>query len=180
MSKYATLVNVLDQLRSEAPKEFKSYHALPTELEKLDFARAKAFIHLFLKVRFGLLEFGERERFVTDGSYDGGIDAYYIDVETKTIFVLQSKFRTNAPNFEGKQIELKEVLKMDADRISEGMTEDEDGNKYNGKIQAMLERIKELPDPARYKWQVVLLANLKNAKPSDLKKLTGGFAAVVF
>jgi hypothetical protein len=180
MSKYSTLVNILDRLRSEAPKEFTSYHALSTDIPKLDYARSKAFIHLFLKVRFGLLEFDERESFVTDGGYDGGVDAYYIDTETKTIFLIQSKFRTNAENFEGKQINLKEILKIDADRISEGETENEDGNEYNGKIQRMLKKIQEIPDTARYKWQVILLANLKDVKPSDLKKLTGGISASVF
>src|SRR5260221_13417370 len=176
MGKYLTLVNILDQLRSEAPKECTSYHALITDLPKLDYARSKVFIHLFLKVQFGLVEFDEREKFVTDGGYDGGIDAYYIDSETKTIFLIQSKFRTTEANFEGKQIEIKEILKIDADRISEGETKNEDGEEYNGKIQKMLKRISEIPDTARYKWQVVLLANLKNVKPSDLKKLTGGIS----
>lgn len=180
MSKYATLVNILDQLRSEAPREFKSYHPLQTDLPNLDHARGKAFIHLFLKVRYGLLEFNERERFITDDTDDGGIDAYFIDEEVKTIFLIQSKFRTNEKNFEEKRIEIKEILKMDADRLAEGKTEDEDGKKYNGKIQKMLEEFKKIPDPARYKWQVILLANLKDAKQSDLRKFTGGFSTMVF
>src|SRR5260221_13158431 len=100
MSKYSTLVNILDQLRSEAPKEFKTYHALPTDSNALDYARSKAFIHLFLKVRYGLLEFAEREEFITDGTNDGGIDAYHIDVDLRTISLIQAKFRTTAVNFE--------------------------------------------------------------------------------
>ena len=180
MSKYATLVNILDKLRSEAPREFKTYHALPSEIEKLDFARSRAFIHLFLKVRYGLLDFIERNKFITDGSYDGGVDAFYIDESTKTISLIQSKFRTTESNFEEKQIELKEILKMDCDRIAKGLGEDEDGNKYNGKIQGFIEKVQQLPDPARFKWQIVILANLKNVKPSDLWKLTGGISAEVF
>lgn len=180
MSKYQTLVNILDQLRSEAPRELKNYFPLPTETEALDYARGKAFIHLFLKVRYGLLEFKERERFITDGKDDGGIDAYYIDDEAKKIYLIQAKFRTNGKNFEGKRIELKEIFKMDADRLAEGKSEDEDGSKYNGKIQTMLDEFKKIPDPARYTWQIILLANLKDQKQSDLRKFTGGFATLVF
>jgi hypothetical protein len=81
MSKYETLVNILDQLRKEAPPENKRYYHIETDLEKVNQARSRAFIHLFLKVKFGLLDFKERERVVTDGPYDSGIDAYYIDKE---------------------------------------------------------------------------------------------------
>ena len=170
----------MTSFRGEAPREFKTYHALETDVPKLDQARSRAFIHLFLKVRYGLLEFNEREEFVTEGTDDGGIDAYYIDEEAKTISLIQSKFRTNEKNFEAKQIELKEILKMDADRIAEGKTDNEGGGKYNGKIQKMLEDFKKIPDPARYNWRVVLLANLKDTKQSDLKKFTGGFSTIVY
>jgi hypothetical protein len=44
-----------------------------------------------LKVSFGLLEFGHREYFVTDGSYDGDIDGYYINNENRMIYFIQSK-----------------------------------------------------------------------------------------
>jgi hypothetical protein len=180
IGKYATLVRILDRLRLEAPAEAKSYRPDPKDLDALDKARAKAFIHLFLKVRFGLLEFKERENFITDGPYDGGIDAYYIDSESKTLSIIQSKFRTNETNFEGKDISLKEILSIDADRIAEGHTDNDQGVKYNGKIQGMLQRIKDIPDPARYKWQVVLLANLKSVTTVELRKITGGLAATVF
>jgi len=94
--------------------------------------------------------------------------AYYIDDEVKKIYLIQSKFRTNEKNFEVKHIDLKEIFKMDADRIAEGKCEDEDGNPYNGKIQKMLEAFKKIPDPARYSWQVILLANIKDAKDPRL------------
>src|SRR5882724_4931249 len=106
MSKYHTLVNILDQLCAEAPPAYKSYHPLKSDITKLDQARCKAFVHLYLKVFFGMLEFREREGAFTDGKYDGGIDAYYIDHAEKKIFVVQSKFRTNKKNFEAKEIEL--------------------------------------------------------------------------
>lgn len=98
-AKYKTLVNILDQIRKDAPQEFRRYHVLDTDIEKANQARARAFIHLFLKVRFGLLDFKEREYFITDKSNDGGIDAYYINKETKTVYVIQSKFRTSQDNF---------------------------------------------------------------------------------
>jgi hypothetical protein len=145
MSKYITLLNILDQLRAEAPREFKSYYPVSTDKQGLDHARGKAFIHLFLKVRYGLLEFGEREFFVTDDPDDGGIDAYYIDEETKTIFLIQSKFRTNEKNFEEKHIEIREILKMDADRIADGKVEDEDGKNIMGRFKGCLMNSRKSP-----------------------------------
>src|SRR3989338_11367279 len=82
--KYNILVNILDSLCSEAPERFNSYHNLDSE-EKIINARSRAFVHLLLKVRFGLLKFLERENRITDGTQDGGIDAYLIDKEKKKI-----------------------------------------------------------------------------------------------
>jgi hypothetical protein len=180
MSKYNTLINILDQLRKEAPPDYKSYHPLETDTDKLDKARSKAFIHLYLKAKFGLLDFLERESYITDGTYDGGIDAYYIDEEGKTIYFMQAKFRTTESNFESKEISLTEILNMDIDRITDGETTDENGNKYNGKIQALIRRLQNIPDIARYKYQVIILANLRKVKPSQLRKLVPGFPCVVF
>ena len=92
---------------------------LDTEVEKLNQARSRAFIHLFLKVRFGLLDFLERERVVTDEFNDGGIDAYFIETDTKKVYFIQSKFRTVQDNFIEKEITLDEILRMDVDRINE-------------------------------------------------------------
>jgi len=180
MIKYKTLVNILDNLCLEAPENLKTYHPDVSEPEAQDYARGRAFIHLFLKVRFGLLDFKERESYVTDGADDGGIDAYYIEAESKTVYLIQSKFRTNSGNFESKQIKLEEILKIDADRVSTGETTNEEGVSYNGKIQKMLEAFKDVPDMARYKWQIIILANLTGTKPTDLRKLTGGFSCTVF
>lgn len=180
MSKYQTLVNILDQLRKEAPAENKRYYPLETDLEKLNQARSRAFIHLFLKVKFGLLDFKEREHLVTDGTNDGGIDAYYIDEELKKVYLIQSKFRATEDNFQSKEIGLSELLNMDVDRILEGEDTDEDGTEYNGKIKQLLRELSEIHDIGRYKDEVVILANLKEKTPSKLKKLTGGFGARVF
>jgi hypothetical protein len=180
MSKYATLLSILEQLRNEAPQENKRYYPAETDLEKLNQARARAFIHLFLKVKFGLLDFKEREKFVTDDANDGGIDAYYIDKELKKIYLIQSKFRNTENNFHDKEIALAELLSMDVDRIADGEQTDENGNEYNGKIKQLQRDLSEVTDIGRYKYEVVILANLKEKTPSKLKKLTGGFGAVVF
>lgn len=180
MSKCETLINILDKLRKEAPKENKRYYPIPTDIEKVNQARSRAYIHLYLKVKFGLLQFAERERLICDDTYDGGIDAYYIDEELKKIVFIQSKFRTTENNFHNKEIEFDELLKMDVDRISEGEECDEDGNKYNGKIQQLRREMSKIPDIGRYKYEIIILANLKDKTPNKLKKLTGGFGAIVF
>lgn len=121
-----------------------------------------------------------RERTITDGSYDGGIDGYYIDTETRTIHLLQSKFRTSQKNFENKPIALEELLAMDINRILEGEKNDENGNPYNGKIQQLQREVSQLPDVARYTYRVAILANLPGIAPAKLRQLTGGYSAEVF
>lgn len=180
MTKYKTLINILDTIITEAPASMNKKYPKSDEIEKQNQSRARAFIHLYIKVNFGLLDFSEREHFITDGSYDGGIDGYYIHTETKTIYFIQSKFRINDTNFENKQIELNEILVMDVNRILDGESFDEQGNEYNGKIKQLQREISNIEDIARYSYQVIILANLKDVKPSDLRKLTGGFTASVF
>lgn len=179
-SKYETLVNILDKLRLEAPVEFKRYHPIESDIEKVNQARARTFIHLYLKVKFGMLDFKDREKYITDDPYDGGIDAYYIDDERKNIYFIQSKFRTNENNFETKEISLAEILNMEIDRILAGELIDEYGNEYNSKVKGMIDRIKSIEDIARYNYQVVLLANIKGVNDITLKKLTAGFPCKVF
>jgi AIPR protein len=180
VDKYSTLVNILDRIRFEAPKELSRYRAKSDDIEKLNQARSRALIHLFLKVSFGLLDFKEREKLVTDGNQDGGVDAYYVDDINKRIILIQSKFRANSENYENKEIALSELLKMDVDRISDGESTDEDGTEYNGKIKQLLRVLSDIPDIGRYSYEVVILANLKETKQSSLKKLTGGFPAQIF
>ncbi len=179
MSNYETLVRILDQIRKEAPAEYKSYYPLESDVEKLNQARAKALIHLYLKVKFGLLDFKQREQYVTDSTDDGGIDAYYIDEDAKRIYLIQSKFRTNAPNFQFKEIELRDILKMDIDRILKGETCYETGRMYNDKVQAFIKKIQTISNIALYTYQIVILANLTNITPSELKKLVGAYDAEI-
>jgi hypothetical protein len=96
---YTILIRTLDSLRKEAPRAFKSYHPKAEEAEKLNKARSTAFIHLFLKVRFGLSEFLKRHEYICDGTQDGRIDGFFIDTEARCITLIQSKFRTTEKNF---------------------------------------------------------------------------------
>ena len=180
MSNYDTLVSILDVLRNEAPVTYTRYYPPDTDLEKVNQARSRALIHLFLKVNFGIIDFASRERLITDGPYDGGIDAYYIDGDLKKILFLQSKFRTSEDNFNTKEISLDELLNMDVNRIVRGEQSDENGNEYSGKIKQLLRDISEIPDIGRYDYEVVILANLKEKTQSKLIKLTGGFATEIF
>jgi len=155
-------------------------NTLDCNFEKLNEARSKAFIHLFLKGMYGIEKFHDRESFITDGSYDGGIDAYYIDKETKEIIFIQSKFRTNENNFENKEITYDELLSMDINRIISGEITNERGNTYNTKISKMQEEINKIHDIGRYNYKIIILANLKEKTNVYLKKLTGGFPTDIF
>jgi len=180
-NKYDILVNVLDTIRKKAPEEYKKYHPLDSEFEKLNQARSRAYIHLFLKVKFGILDFLERENYITDESNDAGIDAYYIDVDTKTIYFIQSKFRITKENFENKDIKLSEILSMETDRILDGNICNEEEIKYNNKIQQMISKISDIEDIARYSYKAIILANVKDEiKRSQLQKLTGGLPGEVY
>jgi len=48
MTKYENLVSILDQVRFESPMEFKSYRPKQDDLEKINQARGRALIHLYL------------------------------------------------------------------------------------------------------------------------------------
>ncbi|NOG76488.1 MAG: AIPR protein [Chloroflexi bacterium] len=75
----------------------------------------------------------------------------------------------------------KELLQMDVDRIVDGALSDEKNVPYNSKIQKMVGEIQKIPDVGRWKYQVVILANINaQVTPSQLKKLTGGFPVVVY
>ncbi|HHO0167075.1 TPA: AIPR family protein [Klebsiella quasipneumoniae] len=179
--KYEMLVNILDKIRMEAPANLeKTYKPDPNEMEKVNAARARAFIHLFLKVNFGLMEFKEREKNITDSSYDGGIDGYYIDKEDRLVYLIQSKFRTTKTNFESKDISYDEILCMDVERILKGESHDEAGNEYNGKIKQLQRELSETDNITKFNYKIIILANLKDIQPARLRKLTDGYNADVF
>ena len=143
-------------------------------------ARSHAYIHLFLKSKFGLLGFDERERFITDGPADGGIDAYYIDADHRRVYLIQSKYRNSDSNYEGKYISYTDLLSMDVDRITRGEKENEQGEPYNPAIQTMLGELSHIADLGRYKYIVILLANLQDKAKDKLNRLIGQFDTEVY
>mgnify|MGYP002622378023 CR=1 FL=1 len=180
MSKYEDLVKILDILRNEAPKENNRYYPDENDTEKVNQARSRAYIHLFLKVKFGIIDFKEREILITDGASDGGIDGYLIDKENKVIYLIQSKFRTTDNNFRNKEIAMEELLAMDIVRILHGEESDEFGTPYNGKIKGLIRHVNEISDMPNWTTKVVLLANVKFDIQSRLRKLTGGYAVEIY
>lgn len=180
MTRYEILRNILADIIDEAPEKYsKLYEKDSSKLEQYNNSLSRAFIHLFLKVRFDLLDFEQRERFVTDGGNDGGIDGYYIDRATKIIYLFQSKFRTNESNFHDKEISVKEILAMDIDRILSGEKQDENGVDYRGKIYQLQRDISEIDDIPRYSYKVIIFANLKGISDTELKRITGGYKVEV-
>ena len=167
MYKYTMLEHVLDSICSEAPEKLKRYKE-ESGSKKLQ-ARSLAYIHLLLKAKFNLTSFDERERYITDGGYDGGIDAYYIDKENKIIYFIQSKYRNTEENFSTKPISVDEIVKMEVSRITDGEETDFKGNKYNGKILGLIRNLQELDQIARYDFKIIILANVDN----DIEKVLG-------
>ena len=178
MNKYDTLLNILDNICNTAPDNFKSYSLKEKSEDEKNQIRSKAFIHLYLLVKFGLEDFKSRHDLITDGIADGGLDAYFIDAETKYIYLFQSKFRTNSQNFENKDISVDELMAMEIDRIVEGKIESEDGNTYNRKIQGFQKKLSDICDLPRYKFKIIILANLKSDKL--LNKLFGSYERDIF
>jgi len=177
MDRYTILLNILDKIRYEAANTKFAQKYLPheTEPEAINQARARAFIHLYLKVGFGLLGFEERERHITDGTNDGGVDGYYLDPTARTGYFIQSKFRATQANFSNKEITLEEILVMDIDRILNGDNTDERGNEYNGKIKQLQRDIANTEGIGRFKYRVIILANLTGVTPSQLRRLAGNY-----
>jgi hypothetical protein len=169
--KYLTLLKILDGICEEAPLGYKSYKAAPSDTDKLVQARSKAFIHLFLKVKSGVDNFREREAMITDGSNDGGIDAYYIDSDKKKLYLIQSKFRATKQNFEGKSITADELVRMEIKRILEGEDKDSNGNNFNTKIKRFQQDWANIRDQANYEYIVVILGNLKRYNDRQIRRL---------
>lgn len=169
--KYKTLLNILDKICEEAPIRFASYKADKENLESLNQARSKAFIHLFLKVKCGITNFAERHDIITDGQQDGGIDAYYIDKENKKMFLIQSKFRTNKNNFETKKITANDLVSMEVQRILRGEQKDSRGISFSAKIKKLQDDWSKISDQAYYKYCVIILGNLENYTAEQIKRI---------
>jgi hypothetical protein len=179
MSRYENLVAILDGLCNEAIKPYPKTFKWETP-DQVQASRCRAYIHLLLKVRFGLLDLKNREYHVTDGSHDGGIDAYYIDNTERIIYLIQSKFRINNTNFECKEISYDELLSMDIERIIQGCEENEDGVRYNARIIKLQEDIHKISDITEYKFKIIIQANLLSVNDTKIKKLIGDFPYEIY
>jgi hypothetical protein len=89
---------------------------------------------LFLKVKFGVPDFLSRHRQITDGTQDGGLDAYHIDTERKKLYLIQAKFRNTTKNFDEKAVEADDLVKMEVARITKGHETDSSGVRLNDKV----------------------------------------------
>lgn len=178
--KYITLVQILDDLRLEAPESNRKYRPDSENIEEINSARSLALTHLFLKVKYGLDSFVEREKRTCDGSCDGGLDAYFIDRSTHKIFLIQSKFRTSAEGFKEKEISADELVKMELDRILKGKHDNSNCTSYNGRILSFQRELQKIGDIALYEYQVIILANLKRYNNAQIKQLLGNFEYKIY
>lgn len=171
MSQYKILLKILDCLLQEAPSEFTSLHPDKKDNEQLNAARAKAYIHLFLKVKCGITNFKTRHSYLTEGSQDGGVDAYYIDSENKKLYLIQSKFRTTEDNFTAKSVTADDLVKIEVNRILGGDKKDSAGREFNSKIQQLQKEWAGLRDQAKYNYKVIILGNLTKYNDEQIKRL---------
>lgn len=169
--KYKTLLNTLDKICEEAPDNFVSYKVDKNDIDALNNARSKAFIHLYLKVKCGIANFAERHNFITEGTQDGGVDAYYIDRENKKILLIQSKFRITKTNFEKKKITANDLVSMEVQRILRGEEKDSRRNSFSEKIKKFQKEWSKISDQAYYKYCVIILGNIKNYTDEQIKRI---------
>lgn len=173
MTKHDVLRNILNSICQEAPAELKIYHPEKNDESGIIKAESKAYIHLFLKAKFGLVDFNDREKYITEGKGDGGLDAYYIDEYNKTIYYIQSKYGATDKNYKEKEIALRDLIKVEVDRIEKGLNHDESGSNYNGKIMGLQNKISKLIKFSEFSKKVIIIANLKNIRERELKKVIG-------
>lgn len=169
--KYNMLTSVLDKLCGEAPAAHKTYHPQTEDLDAQQQARSLAFIHLLLKVRFGVPDFTSRHKQITDGAQDGGLDAYHIDVDRKKLFLIQSKFRNTPENFGKKRMTAEELVKMEVARITKGEDTDSNGARFNNKIRAFQDMLATVRDIAKYEYVVLLLGNVCKVNDQQIRRL---------
>lgn len=169
--KFDALIRTLDTLRREAPESYKTYHPDDDDADGLCLARSLAFIHLLIKVRFGIADFLERHKLITDGAQDGGVDAFYIDTEQKKLFLIQSKLRMSSKSFQAKAMDANDLIKMEVARITKGEKNDSRGVPFNAKVAAFQQALTQLRDIAKYDFIVIFLGNVYDYSDDQLRKL---------
>lgn len=168
--KYETLIRILDFISSEAPSSYKLYHPDKNNADGITKSRSLAFIHLLLKVRFGIEEFSERHKLITDGTQDGGLDAFYIDSQNKKTYLIQSKFFQTERNFTSKSMTAEDLIKMDVKKIIKGSSVDSIGNQFNEKVINFQRKIGEVRDISKYDFIVVFLGNIYKYSDNQIRK----------
>jgi hypothetical protein len=177
---FETLVRIVENFCAEAPKELASlYRPDPNKFpEKANQAKDRAYCHLYLLVKFGLTDFQARERLITDGTQDGGLDAYFIDHDNRKIYLIQSKFHITGGKFEGCSITAEDMLKMEIEQILKGEKKDSHGKSFNDKIHRFQSELRRTTNNI-YDHLVVLLANVKHSD-ARIKKLIGNLPYEAF
>lgn len=158
--KHNLLKRALDDIATYAPVGLQIYHPVEDNEDAQIHKYSRAQIHLFLRVRFGILDFNVVENQITEGTGDGGLDAYHIDEDKKVIYLIQSKYKTTSEGYLNNDVDWREFFKMEIDRIMGGETSSTSGNEYNGKIKAFQDKIKKIPDIARWNYKLIYLGNV--------------------
>ena len=176
--KHNLLKKTLDCIAASAPNQIITYHPDESDQEAQIHKYSRAQIHLFLRVRFGILDFGLVENQITDGTNDGGLDAYHIDENRKTIYLIQSKYKTNPEGYLNSAVDWREFFKMDLDRIVHGETNSLAGIPYNSKIHNLQQKIRNINDRARWDYRLIYLGNVPSAiTRENLLDISGGVCA---
>ena len=173
--KHELLNSTLDNISESAPAELSVYHPNTDNIDAQIHKYSRAQIHLFLRVRFCLLDFNVVESQITDGTGDGGLDAYHIDEEKKVIYLIQSKYKTTPDGYLNSDVDWREFFRMELDRIVRGEVGSISGNQYSGKIHAFQQKIRNITDIARWNYILIYLGNVPSAiTKENLLSISGG------
>ena len=171
--RYKLLMKVLDQIRLNAPEEYRSYRV--SEGDAVQRARSKSLLHLFLLVKFGVADFRQRHDFITDGPGDGGVDAYYIDGKEKRLYLVQAKFR--AEGTQERSVTADELVRMHIRSILQGEKYYYDRRdqkvEFNAKIRRLQEQWGRLPDQANYEYCVIILGGGRKYSDEQIRRVLG-------
>jgi len=173
--KHNLLKKTLDGIAATAPDQLTIYYPSENDQDAQIHKYSRSQIHLFLRVRFGLLDFNITENQITDGTNDGGLDAYHIDEEKKIIYLIQSKYKTTPEGYLNNDVDWREFFKMELNRIVQGETISMSGDQYNGKVRGLQQKIGNINDIARWNYVLIYLGNVPSAITKEkLLTVSGG------
>ncbi len=153
-------------------KEFINFKKKIDEIsDKKRISSEKAFILMFLKMKYPILEEKDLIKFITDGANDRGIDAYYIIDSDKTIYLIQSKYSAR-----NTYSNLNEAIGS-FENISKKFKEPEEALNYlkngNDKIKHMLSRIRRkiLTQEYEVKFDFITTHKVSNKTKNTFKSI---------